>query len=122
VRIRNLGDNITNMTSEPDLRRVALAEVANRAANEQIDPAPEAGWDLGLVPRACECGNSACEATVRLTVAEYEQIRENACRFAIVHEHLVPAAERVVEQHPRYTVVEKVAVAAAIAEAHDPRS
>ena len=104
------------------MRRVALAEVANRTANEQIAPAPEAGWDLGLVERHCECGNAACRATVRLTVAEYEEVRTSGRRFAIVHEHIVPAAERVVERLPRYTVVEKIAAAGSIAEALDPRA
>ena len=104
------------------LRRVALTEVANRTANEEISPAPEAGWDLGLVERNCECGNAACRATVKLTVAEYEELRTNGRRFAIVHEHVVHAAEHVVERRPRYTVVEKVDEAGEIADAHDPRT
>lgn len=109
------------MPVDPTLLRVALTEVANRAANEEVEPAPEAGWDLGLVERRCECGNPGCEATLRLTVAEYEELREDGRRFAIHEAHVVPAAEIVVERRPRYTIVEKVADAGRVAEAHDPR-
>lgn len=109
--------------SLPDssVRRVALNEVASRRVNEDVDPAPEAGWDLGLVERVCECGNAACRAPLRLTVAEYEELRRDGRRFAIVHEHVVPAVERVVERRERYTIVEKIAAAGLIAEDHDPR-
>ena len=108
--------------SDSGVQGVALNEVANRSANELIRPAPEAGWDIGLVDRNCECGNRDCRARLQLTVAEYEELRRDGRRFAVVHEHVVPEAERVVERRPRYTVVEKVAVAAAIALASDPRS
>ncbi len=103
-------------------RRLVLTEVGNRAANERIVPAPEAGWDLGLVERHCECGNAACRATLRLTVAEYEELRQDARRFAVVHEHVIERVERLVERRQRYSVVEKVAGAGELAEAHDPRS
>lgn len=105
-----------------DTRRVAFNEVASRRINELIAPPPEAGWDLGLVERRCECGDAACDAPVALTVAEYEELRTDARRFAIVHDHVFHPVEQVVERRERFTVVEKVAEAAAIAEAHDPRS
>lgn len=111
--------------SSPDrdisARRAAHNEVARRAINESVDPAPEAGWDLGLVERSCECGNADCRARLSLTVEEYEAVRRDARRFAVLHDHVIPAAERVVEQRERYTVVEKLAEAAAIAVTHDPR-
>ena len=107
---------------EQGVREAALNEVANRGANEQIAPAPEAGWDLGLVERHCECGHAGCSAQLKLTVAEYEGLRQDARRFAIVPEHVVPAVEHVVERHPRYTVVEKDDEAAAIAQAENPRA
>ena len=109
------------MSEQSSAARVARTEVANRRANERVVPAPEAGWDLGLVERACECGHVACRSRLKLTVAEYEQLRQDARRFAVLHEHVIHAAEHVVERWPRYTVVEKVAEAAAIAEATDPR-
>ena len=115
-----MGSIVADM-SDSRGQRIALNEVANRSANELILPAPEAGWDIGLVERNCECGNRACEARVRLTVAEYEELRRDGRHFAVIYEHVIPDAERVVERRPRYTVVEKVADAAAIARAHDPR-
>ncbi len=104
------------------VQRVALNEVAGRRANELITPGPEAGWDLGLVERNCECGHAGCDAQLQLTVAEYEDLRQDGRRFAIVDEHVIHAAEHIVERRPRYTLVEKIADAATIALAHDPRS
>ena len=106
---------------ESSVRRVALNEVASRRVNETIAPSPEAGWDLGLVERVCECGNAACKAPLWLTVAEYEELRRDGRRFAIVHEHVAPSVERVVERRERYTIVEKIADAGRIAEDQDPR-
>lgn len=108
--------------SPPDARRVAVNEVAGRRANELIVPTPEAGWDLSLVERNCECGDAGCDARLQLTVAEYEGLRESGRRFAVLHEHVTHKAEAVVEHCPRYTVVEKDGEAAKIAEARNPRS
>jgi hypothetical protein len=112
--------------SSPDraarVERVALAEVESRDVNETIAPAPEAGWDLGVVPRQCECGDHDCAVTIRMTVAEYEELRGHPRRFAIADGHLYAEAEVVVARERRYVVVEKFEVAAAIAEATDPRA
>ena len=105
-----------------NMRRAAAAEVSSRARNERIRPDPEAGWDLGLVRRRCECGNPGCTDTIGMTVAEYEQLREHATRFAVADAHVFAEVEMVVSREARYTVVEKQAEAAAIAVAQDPRS
>lgn len=111
------------MSSDPSpAQRVAANEMAGRDANERIDPAPEAGWDLSLVDRNCECGSARCDAQLQLTVAEYEGLRQDGRRFAVVHGHVIPDVDSVVEQWPRYTVVEKDGEAAEIAEARNPRS
>lgn len=55
----------------------------------------------------CECGNRDCAEQIALTVAEYEAVRAEATRFALVPGHEVPDIERVVERHPNYLVVEK---------------
>ena len=58
---------------------------------------------------------------VELTLREYEEVRSHATRFFIVPGHEVTAVERVVEQNPRFAVVEKLDRGAEVAEQRDPR-
>jgi hypothetical protein len=83
--------------------RLAKNEAIFRAGNESINKA--AG---GKAPYLCECGEKSCLARVELTPAEYEAVRAHPARFFVVpgHEDLT-AGEVVVEQHDRFTVVEK---------------
>jgi hypothetical protein len=55
----------------------------------------------------CECGNAACEGRVLMTLAEYERVRRQRDRFAVVPGHETDEVEYVVEQHERYVVVDK---------------
>jgi hypothetical protein len=48
-----------------------------------------------------------CLEQVRLTRAEYEAVRADPARFAVVPGHEKPDVERVVEQHAGYFVVQK---------------
>ena len=86
--------------------RLAKNETIFRAANESIDKA--ASGRLERAPYLCECGEKSCLARVELTPAEYEAVRAHPARFFVVsgHEDLT-AGEVVVEQHDRFTVVEK---------------
>jgi len=60
---------------------------------------------------------------VVLTPAEYEAVRAHPARFFVVpgHEDLT-AGEAVVEECPRYTLVEKQGGEREIVERRDPRS
>jgi hypothetical protein len=86
--------------------RLAKNEAVFRAGNESIDKA--AGGRLEKAPYLCECGEQSCLARVELTPSEYEAVRAHPARFLVVtgHEDLT-AGEVVVEQHDRFTVVEK---------------
>ena len=59
-------------------------------------------------PYLCECGEKSCLPRVVLTSPEYEAVRSHPARFFVVpgHEDLT-VGEVVVEQHDRFTVVEK---------------
>jgi hypothetical protein len=70
----------------------------------------------------CECADEDCATTIELMPGEYQAIRANPRRFAIVPGHDAPATERVVEEHDGYAVVEKSGFSAGIAEKLDPRS
>ena len=83
----------------------------------------EAGQDpSGLLTFVCECGRLGCNRLIQFTRAEYEGIRENLRRFAILDGHEILEAEQIVERHDRYLVVEKTGdPEAEIVEHTDPR-
>jgi hypothetical protein len=101
--------------------RLAANETIFRAGNESI--AKVADGKLEKAPFLCECGESTCFARVVLTPAEYEAVRAHPARFFVVpgHEDLT-AGEAVVEECPRYTLVEKQGDEREIVERRDPRS
>jgi hypothetical protein len=103
-------------------RRIGFNEAAFRDVNEAV----EAGRGLrsadDLLSFVCECARLGCNRLLSLSVAEYEAVRRNPRRFAIVEGHEFPETEDVVERHDRYWVVEKRAVGAEVAEESDPRS
>jgi hypothetical protein len=93
--------------------RIAETEVLIRDVNERI---AEKTVELasGEVPPTeeeteflCACGRATCEATVSLSVHEFERAHSSNDRFVVAHGHEVPEVEDVVERHDRYVVVEK---------------
>ena len=93
--------------------RIAKNEASFREINERLSQG------LRLVPHnpellefICECGNQTCEEHVQLSQHEYEQVRLDSRRFAIVPGHAIPDAERVVSSNDRFDVVEKLGAAA----------
>jgi hypothetical protein len=59
-----------------------------------------------------------------LAPEEYEAVRVHPLRFLVYPDeaHVEPQAERIVEQHGRYWVVEKIGEAGRIAAESDPRT
>jgi hypothetical protein len=100
-------------------QRVAMNEATFRKVNEGM----EVGQDpSGLLRFVCECGRLYCTELIQLTRAEYEDLRSNPRRFAIVDGHEILEAEEIVERHDRYLVVEKSGdPEAEIVEHTDPR-
>ena len=87
-----------------DKQRVAMNEAAFRKVNEGMEVGQDAA---GLLTFVCECGRLGCSQLIQLTRAEYEDVRDNPRRFAILAGHEIPEAEEIVERHDRYLVVEK---------------
>ena len=89
-------------------RRIARNESAFRELNEGLeqnvhrDRAP--GRYAGFV---CECGHADCEATVRMPLAKYEEIRRDDRLFFLVPGHEAPDAEDVIGEGDGYLVVRK---------------
>jgi hypothetical protein len=100
-------------------QRVAMNEATFRKVNEGM----EVGQDpAGLLTFICECGRMGCSELIQLTRREYEGIRKDPRRFAILDGHEIPDVEKVVERHDRYVVVEKAGdPEAEIVEHTDPR-
>jgi hypothetical protein len=111
----------TNTRAERAGRNQALYREVNervREMNEAFDALlPIGEW-------VCECANDECFEMIEMTHEEYEAVRAGGTRFFVKPDeaHVVPEAELVVERHERYWVVEKVGVAAAVAEREDPRA
>jgi hypothetical protein len=104
--------------------RIGLNEAVFREVNERIREIGAAmqatDEQLDLV---CECGLVHCAERIRMSVAEYERLRSDPRRFAVVPGHEVPDVEHVIERADGYDVVEKLAGdAAKLAEETDPRS
>ena len=83
-----------------------------REVNEQISALGQSavGWaDPGhTFDFQCECGqNEGCRGRISMTLAEYERVRSQRDRFAVVPGHQTEAIEYVVEQDERYLIVDK---------------
>jgi predicted ThiF/HesA family dinucleotide-utilizing enzyme len=85
-------------------QRVAMNEATFRRVNEGMETGqgPE-----GMLAFLCECGRLGCNKLIELTRAEYEGVRANPRRFAIVDGHQIEEVEDVVDRTERYVVVEK---------------
>ena len=100
-------------------QRVAMNEATFRKVNEGMKDGQDGSDLLSFV---CECGRLHCTRILKLTREEYEGVRANSRRFAIVDGHEIPEVEEIVERHDRYFVVEKTgAPEAEIVEHTDPR-
>jgi hypothetical protein len=106
-------------------KNVAENEAAFRRANEEIEERAK-GLDesltLELMPFLCECAERDCTRVIRLTLDEYEAVRAQPTRFAIVPGHESDLEdEEVVSRNERFSVVEKIGEEARIATESDPR-
>ena len=105
-------------------RRIAENESLFRDVNERVEDTAERfmiGDDVAQ-EFLCECGDTGCTQRVTLTLREYEGVRANPRRFAVVPGHEIREVENVVERGDRYFVVEKTGVGGPVADALDPRS
>jgi hypothetical protein len=100
-------------------QRVAMNEATFRRINEGM----ETGQDpSGLLTFVCECGRLGCNKLIQMSRAEYEALRTDSRRFAVLEGHEMPEVEHVVERADRYIVVEKAGdPEAEIVEHTDPR-
>ena len=87
--------------------RIAKTEALFRNVNEEIRKSLRRfGSDVGEF--VCECGDPACTEHVRVPVAEYERVREDATHFVVQPGHVVGPVEREIRRGRSYAVVEKL--------------
>lgn len=103
-------------------RRIADNESRFREINERLEAdLRRLPNDGGPVEFVCECGHSDCTVSVRLTVDEYESVRQDPATFAMLPGHEIPDVEDVLFSNERYTVARKKPPSRAVVEASDPR-
>jgi hypothetical protein len=110
------------------LERQARNEALIRQVNEQIERLDKAVDPEGESVRfefLCECGASGggdvrCEERIEMTLAEYEEVRQQDDRFALLPGHETQELEDEVQRTERYVIVDKKPEAEPLVE-DDPR-
>ena len=103
------------------LERIARNEDRFRDGNERLadlSAATESG-DV-TIKLHCECGRETCTEWIWMSANEYEAVRSQDDRFAVVPGHESADVERVVERNLRFLIVDKVPEVEALV-ADDPR-
>lgn len=98
-------------------KQIAINEATYRKINEGIRAEPADG----RIAFVCECGRLGCNQLIGLSRTEYEAVRNDPRRFAVVPGHEIAEMEDVVEQHEHYAVIEKRGEASDVAERTAPR-
>ncbi len=101
--------------------RQARNEALIREVNERLEDVAGRGGALDLFEFHCECGAEPfCGELVAMTLEEYDAVRAQDDRFAVVPGHETPAIERVVVREERFVIVDKLPAYEALV-SDDPR-
>jgi hypothetical protein len=104
-------------------RRIGENEALFRSVNEQVHDLGETFEIEESLRMLCECGSETCLEQIELSRQAYEAVRAEPTHFAIKPGHDLPEVETVIERHPNYWVVRKMAgEAERIACETDPRT
>lgn len=103
--------------------RVARNEATSREINERLEQAHADAPSDRYLRMVCECGLATCDRMIAITGPEYERVRSDPRRFAVLREHVVADVEVVLGENDRFVVVVKRGgTPAEVAEGEDPRS
>jgi hypothetical protein len=104
-------------------KRAARNQAVARDANETIEDVA-AAWDPPADPIEirCECARADCRETLRVSIAEYEAVRDDPRQFLVVPEHIDERIDRLLGYVRSYALLEKVGEGASVAEETDPRA
>lgn len=106
-----------------DERRAALNQSVARDANETVEEVA-AAWDPPADPIEirCECSRPSCRETLRVSLTEYEAVRDDPRQFLVLPEHVDERIDRILGSVRSYALVEKIGPGREVAEDTDPRS
>jgi hypothetical protein len=90
-----------------DLERRATTEALFRDVNERIAESA-ARFDATGTEFVCECADPNCTHKVPVSLAEYEEVREDPATFLLAPGHEERDIERVVSDRGRFRIVEKM--------------
>lgn len=109
------------MPKRQTIERIAESQSRFREANEQIEATADRMKLVGPIPFVCECPAPACTDIVRMSLDDYEAVRQHDRRFFVApgHQDLAVSggAGEVVgrDQGGRFVVVDKIGIAGEIA-------
>ena len=102
--------------------RMATNEASSREINERIEEAYQGEPPANRIDIVCECARMTCDATIDITLDEYEDVRENARHFVVCPGHFVGDIEWIGYENDRFAVVAKrEGVPADVARDENPR-
>jgi hypothetical protein len=101
--------------------RAAKNQALFRTVNERLEGLAETfQLTSDTASFACECADLSCVERIDLMFPEYEALRAEANRFAVLPGHVFRDVERIVSENERFAVVEKLGEGAKIAtQAHE---
>lgn len=102
-------------------RRLSRNQVLYRRVNEAIERGLWPGEGDQPVRFRCECARMNCNATIEMTVPDYEAVRRNPRHFLLRQGHELAELDFVVARGAEYVVAEKRGSGGAVAERSDPR-
>jgi hypothetical protein len=87
------------------LELLAQRQARRRGFNDRLLAldSPEA-----VMPFRCECGLIACAAAIQLSAHEYDEVRSDPRQFAVLADHALQDAERIVASRRGWAIVEKL--------------
>jgi hypothetical protein len=85
----------------------ATTEALFRDVNERIAESAER-FEADSTEFVCECADANCTHRFEATLVEYEEVRADGAMFMLAPGHEQHDIERVVEEHARYHIVEKM--------------
>jgi hypothetical protein len=105
---------------EEQARRIGINESRFRDLNDRLaENVEQFREDLGSENFAvlCECAVTECTEMIPLTFEAYEHVRSNPRWFVVRPDHIIVSAERMVEHHEAYWLIEKFGTGGDVAEA-----
>ena len=110
------------MSQRDHADRAARNEALFRRVNERVEDINRAFEPiLGETDFFCECADIECMEKIRMSLSDYDALRQESTHFAVKPGHEDPATERALEERVGYVIVEKIGHAGERAEQLDPR-